>query len=194
VGAQEDERLITVVCDDACQIPRPPHEPITRTSQMLRNIDIFTTYGSLTATIIEGVDLADKFRKGRRGKVLVYAAVRVTDEDGVELGMHNTATQVCLPALAMPIGEQFVYENVSSAHCMHVTFFAMCVDRTQPMEGSLVTCLGETEIPLERLGNNKPVSETLCVLWMYIGGLEPALLACCRLCADPCLRSLPVPP
>jgi hypothetical protein len=147
---------------------------------MLRNSDIFTTYGSLTATIIEGVDLADRFRKGRRGKILVYAAVRVTDQDGHELGMHSTATQICLLGQAMPIGEEFVYENVSSAHCMHVTFFAMCVDRSHDMEGSLVTCLGETEIPLERLGNNKPVSSR-------VNHCTAPARTTVPLCADPCV-------
>ncbi|KAJ1436890.1 hypothetical protein B484DRAFT_245061, partial [Ochromonadaceae sp. CCMP2298] len=127
--------------------------------------DLFTTYGTLRATVIEAVDLADQSSSSKKGSVwsqgsikpIVYVVLKVEDADGIELKQHNTAAQPLFGTLV--IQEEFLFESISSANYLRLYFYDVSVEKTDTGSEKRSTekrCLGMCEVPLSRLEDNKP--------------------------------------
>lgn len=136
---------------------------------MSRKRNIFTTYGTLRVSIVEALDLVDSPAVGNNKKVKVtksnvFAALKVTDDNGVEIKHCNTETHPFVTSEAMNIGEEFIFENISSAHNLLVSFYSVSLEKEKTHNASVTVaqnCLGFTQIPLARLEENVSVSHIM---------------------------------
>lgn len=142
---------------------------------MLKKKNIFTTYGTLRACVIEVVDLVEatqlNVKKLKGTKNNVFAVLKEIDETGSVISHYNSDTHTCYIAERLVIGEEFIFENVSSAHNLVVYFYSVSLEKekTQPHLVAAQTCLGYTQIPLSRLEENVPVGNPyLTIFSVYV--------------------------
>ena len=109
--------------------------------------------------MIEALDLIENNKKNKSVKCNVFAVLKIADENGVELKNYNTETRPYYVSDTLVIGEEFIFENVSSAHSLVVSFYSLSlsVEKSPPEVAVLQNCLGFTQIPLSRLEENRPV-------------------------------------
>jgi hypothetical protein len=113
--------------------------------------------------VLEVVDLVNApVTNGKKVKVsrsTVFAVLKVLEENGNVLAQYNSETRSFCSGESLFLGEEFLFENVSSAHMLQVAFFAVTLEKSkaQPIATPLQTCLGYVQIPLSRLEDNAPV-------------------------------------
>lgn len=137
---------------------------------MSRKRNIFTTYGTLRVSVVEALDLVDNApgvnKKVKVTKSNVFAVLKITDDNGVEIKHCNTETHPFYTSETMTIGEEFIFENVSSAHNLLVSFYSVALEKEKTQQAPVTVaqnCLGFTQIPLARLEENVPVSVAVII-------------------------------
>lgn len=132
---------------------------------MSRKRNFLTTYGTLRACVVEALDLVDtpptNNKKVKVTKSSVFAVLKVTDDAGAEIKHCNTETHPFFTSESLVIGEEFIFENVSSAHSLYVSFYSVSMEKEKAPHASAIAsqnCLGFTQIPLSRLEDNVSVS------------------------------------
>ena len=128
--------------------------------------NIFTTYGTLRASVLEVIDVSDPFQstinknKPNRSKLTVYAIVSVVDENAAASvhPLFSTAPRPYFHGEPMIIGEEFIFENVSSLHSLVVSLYSLASGKvvSQNDQMKVPVCVGTTKIPLARLEENIP--------------------------------------
>ena len=132
---------------------------------MAQKRNLFTTYGTLRASVIDALDLIDASQnknKSLKTKCKVFAVLKVVDDAGNEIKHFNTETHPYYTSETTIIGEEFIFENVSSVHCLLLSFYSLSGEKAP--SGEMVmsqSCLGFTKIPVSRLEENRPVLDLL---------------------------------
>ena len=130
--------------------------------------NIFTTFGTLRVNVIEALDLIDvpskNAKKVKVNKGSVFAVLSIVDESNNVVTHYNSDIHPFVTSDAIFIGEEFLFENASSAHSLAVTFYIVSMEKEKNHNSavSCQNCLGYTHIPLSRLEEN--VSVSTCVL------------------------------
>ena len=123
---------------------------------------IFTTYGTLRASVIEALDIVETSNKKNHAvKYNVFVVLKVVDDSGVELKSCQTEIHPYYTSDPLLIGEEFLFENAASTQSLVVSLHILNMEKTLTKVSLSQSCLGFTRIPLSRLEENRPVS-TLC--------------------------------
>lgn len=127
-------------------------------SSMSKRRNFLTTYGTLHTCVVEAVDLIETTsssnKKVKVTKCNVFAVLKVIDEAGTDIRHYNTETHPFYTSESLVIGEEFIFENVSSAHSLLVSFFSVSLEKEKAPHAPVTVaqnCLGFTQIPLSRL-------------------------------------------
>lgn len=134
--------------------------------------DIFCTYGSLKVSLSEAIDVFPvpkvKSRKQDLNKQKFVVSISISDSNGRDIVCYNTAPHFYYPNETTIIGEEFLFDGVSSSNNLMVTFYAIVNGQeysntkmdssTSSRLVSSMKCLGLTSIPLSRLEENNQVS------------------------------------
>lgn len=134
---------------------------------MSKKRNFLTTYGTLRACVVEALDLIDTpsvaSKKVKVAKSNVFAVLKVVDDAGTDIKHYNTETHPFYTSESLVIGEEFIFENVSSAHSLLVTFYSVSLEKEKTPQAPVTisqNCLGFTQIPLSRLEDGVSVSQT----------------------------------
>lgn len=133
--------------------------------------DIFCTYGSLKVSLSEAIDVFPapkaKSRKSDNARQKFVVSVSISDSNGRDIVCYNTCPHFYYPNETAIIGEEFLFDGVSSSNSLIVTFYAIVAgheytntkmdssSRSQLL--SSMKCLGLTSIPISRLEENNQV-------------------------------------
>ncbi len=141
------------------------HHLVVYTAMSTTKGNLFTTYGTLRVGVVEASDLVEiqvgNAKKVKVTKSNVFAMLKITDDNGKEEKHCSTETHIFHPSEALIIGEEFLFENVSSAHSLVVSFYSVALEKEKINHAPVTaaqTCLGFTQIPLARLGENTSVN------------------------------------
>jgi hypothetical protein len=141
--------------------------------RMSRKRNIFTTYGTLRVNVHEALDLVDNVNTGpKRFKVSksnVFAVLRLVNESGGDVLHFNSETHPFYASESLMVGEEFIFENASSAYGLVVAFYLLSLEKEKNQSNVFATqsCLGYTKIPLSRLEENVSVIQWYIALQQH---------------------------
>lgn len=121
----------------------------------IRKKNIFTTNGSLKASVIEVADIVsvsdDKKLTATKSKT--FCVIKIVDESGIELNKHYSEVHNLFLSQNLIIGEEFIFENVYSNYSLAIAFYFLS-------NGNLNApiLVGSVIIPISRIEENTPVN------------------------------------
>lgn len=131
---------------------------------------IFTKSGYLTIQLMDVMDIVDAKKKASRlpwqrkevEHYIAFASIAICDEAEIEVHKYYTAMVPCIPSETLRVGEDFVFEPVTSNHIVVLTVYYLTLhDTRDPFDDLNQRCLGKAYIPLSRLEENRSVSPSL---------------------------------
>jgi hypothetical protein len=119
---------------------------------------IFTSYGTLRASILEVQDLLVAQPSSKvKSNSNVFAVMKVAERfDSVGVHFH-TETRPCYTGEVLDFSEEFIFESISSAHTLYVSFYLLHAGTEKTEVKFSQVLLGMTEIPVSRLEENRTV-------------------------------------
>ena len=128
--------------------------------------NIFTSYGTLRAHVIEGIDLisTDNLlgldKHSNKSNYSVYATVRITNDKEDIFHSYSTNIYPCYKSESVLIDEEFIFEKISSVDTLVITLYLLInsIAAIGSHTNNILVSSGFTRIPLYRLEENKKVS------------------------------------
>lgn len=124
----------------------------------------FTTSGHLYVQLIEVIDLLEAvngaasfftvFKKKVKERHLVHVEVKIINTKRKEIQKVRTGTKLINPGENLNVGEDFVFESISSAYTIVVSLHLTTIANGETTQ----KIMGLATIPIDRLEENTKVS------------------------------------